>query len=263
MLQCHNKPSWSELLTRNTGNMELQCSRMMWIVFVVVITAVLTEVNSTARFISKNELKNKTTRTMNAGNVNDNTMQKEKGKFKVPSSAEGTKTSVDHESLNNTKKTTTKTQAGTNMFSTTDNEQKNLSYSTVNIMYPTNSSLATNNLTALSHDRDNSEHIWTIVGLTVFLLVAAVVGGLLFLCYKRLLCFKRKARSDSEMPFMSTKKNEHVDEDNVMKVEVEKIKITDTTEDVMDISAANTNSPVFVDECTSKFNNIQPTDARK
>ena len=254
--------------------MELHSSRMMWIVFMVAITAVLTEVNSTARrpkhvFISKNEWKNKTTRTMNAGNVNDNTMQKEKGKFKVPSSPKGTKTSVDHESLNNTKKTTTKTQAGKNMFSTTDNEQKNLSYSTVNIMYPTNSSLATNNLTALSHDRDNSEHIGIIVGPTVslFIVVVAVVAGLL--CYyKRLLCFKRKAKCDSETssnPMLSKNintPNEHVDEDNVLKVEVEKIKTpdTDTTEDEVDIAVANTNSPVFVDEYTSKFNNIQPTD---
>ena len=257
--------------------MELQCSCMMWIVFVVVITAVLTEVNTTARrpkhvFISKNEWKNKTTRTMNAGNVNNNTMPKEKGKFIVPSSPKGTKTSIDHESINNTKKTTTKSQAGTNMFSTTDNEQKNLSYSTVNIMYPTNSSLATNNLTAFSHDRDNSEHIGINVGLAVslFIVVVAVVAGLL--CYyKRLLCFKRKAKYDLERSYIPilikniNTPNEHVDEDNVSKVEVEKINTpdTDTTEDEVDISVANTNSPVFVYEYTSKYSNIQPTDARE
>jgi hypothetical protein len=76
----------------------------------VAITAVLTEVNSTARR-PKNVWKINPTRTMKSGNVNDNTMPKEKGIFKVPSPPKGTKTS-------------TKTQAGTNMFSTTDNEQK-------------------------------------------------------------------------------------------------------------------------------------------
>ena len=59
--------------------------------------------------------------------------------------------------------------------------------------------------------------------------------------------------------------NEHVDEDNVLKVEVEKMYTsdTDTTEDEVDISVANTNSPVFVYEYTSKYNNVQPTDARE
>ena len=69
--------------------MELQCPRTMLIVFVVTITAVLAEFNNTtditltARrpkhvFKSKSEWKTKTTRTMNAGNVN--TMQKPNSK---------------------------------------------------------------------------------------------------------------------------------------------------------------------------------------
>ena len=218
--------------------MELQCFRMMWIVFVVVITAVLTE--------------NVWKKNPNAGNVNDNTMPKEKGIFKFPSSPKGTKTS-------------TKTQAGTNMVPTTDNEQNKKNYSTVNMIYPTN------NLTAFSHDRDNSEQIRIIVGLAVSLFIAVVAGLLFLYCYKRLPCFKGKPKGDLEMssiPMLITNintPNEHVDEDNVLKDEVEKINMpdTDTTEDEVDISVANTNSLVFVDEYTSKFNNIQPTDARE
>ena len=130
-------------------------------------------------------------------------------------------------------------------------------------MYPTNSSLATNNLTAFSHDRYNSEHIGIIVGLTVSLFIVVVVGGLL--CY-----YKRKAKCDLERSYIPmlikniNTPNEHVDEDNVLKVEVEKINTpdTDTTEDEVDISAANTNSPVH-NEYTSKYSNIQPTDARE
>lgn len=61
--------------------------------------------------------------------------------------------------------------------------------------------------------------------------------------------------------------NEPVDKDNVLKVEVEKINTpdTDTTEDEVDIhvSSASTNSPVYFYEYTSKYSNIQPTDARE
>jgi hypothetical protein len=101
-----------------------------------------------------------------------------------------------------------------------------------------------------------------------------IVGSVLaivFLCYnKRLLCFKKKAQCDLERSSIAmlseniNTPNETVDKDNVLKVEVEKINTSDTdTEDEVDISAANTNSPVCVYECTSKYNNIQPTDARE
>ena len=190
--------------------MVLQCSHTMLIIFVVTIAAVLIEFNSTTNitvrqskhvFKSKNEWNPKTKRTMNAGNVN--TMQKEQGKYIVPLSPKGTKTSIDHESGNNTKKTTagTKSQAGTtdNYIKDTKNEQENFSYSAVTMMYstdPTNSSLATNNLTAV----------------TVSLLVTAVVVGLLFLCYcKKFLCFKRKAKLNEKIK----KADEPVGEDTI------------------------------------------------
>ena len=298
--------------------MVLQCSHTMLIIFVVTIAAVLIEFNSTTNitarqskhvFKSKNEWNPKTKRTMNAGNVN--TMQKEQGKYIVPLSPKGTKTSIDHESGNNTergkyivplspkgtktsidhesgnntergkyivplspkrtktsidhesgnntKKTTagTKSQAGTtdNYIKDTKNEQENFSYSAVTMMYstnPTNSSLATNNLTALSHDQDNSEHIGTAV--TVSLLVTAVVVGLLFLCYcKKFLCFKRKAKLNEKIK----KADEPVGEDTVLNVEVENINMPDTTEDEVDLSSAKTNSPVY--EYTNKYNNMHPT----
>ena len=173
--------------------MELQFSRTMLIVFVVTITAVLIEFNSTtdARrlkhvFISKNERKK---RTMNARYVN--TMQKSNSEERVKW--------IYPESGINTKKTMagTKSQAGTttdNSIKDTKNEQENLSYST-------NSYLATNDSTAFSHHQDNSEHIGTIVGLTVpLLVVATVVVGLVFLCYyKKFLCFKRNEKCDLAM----------------------------------------------------------------
>lgn len=216
----------------------------MLAVFVVTITAVLTEFNSgkhtTTRqpkhvFKPRNGRRTNPTRNMNAGNVN--TTQKpnlaERGIWIVPLPPKG----IDSESGINTKKTTaaTKSLTGTNMgkyeFSTTDNsmkdtktEQENLSYSAVTMIYsadPTNSSLATNNLTALTHDRANSENIGTMVGLAVsalVLVVAVVVGLLCWLCYnKRVLCFKRKAER----------------------------------------------SPVPVYKYTIKYNNIQPTDGRE
>ena len=183
--------------------MELQFSRTMLIVFVVTITAVLIEFNSTTDArrlkhvcISKNERKK---RTMNAGYVN--TMQK-------PNSEERVKW-IYPESGINTKKTMAGTisQAGTttdNSIKDTNNEQETLSYSTVPTMhnaYSTNSYLATNDSIALSHHQDNSEHIGIIVGLTVslfFLLV--VVVGLVFLCYyNKFLCFKRNEKRDLGM----------------------------------------------------------------
>ena len=247
--------------------LRLLCTHMMWMVFVVVITAGLTEVNSTARFISKNEWKTKTTTTMNAGNVNNNTMQKEKGKYIVPSSprnvntmqtpnsAEGakwkfpsrrgvTKTTIFQKHLEKEKISTTDIS-----IKDTKDEQENLN-STV--------TLTKNNSTGFFH------HIGTIVGVVV-----AIVGSVIvFLCSKnKLLCFKKKAQcvlgsSSIALSENINTPNEPVDKDNVLKVEVEKITDTDT-EDEVDISAANTNSPVCVYECTSKYNNIQPMDARE
>ena len=222
--------------------MELQYFFTMLAVFVVTITAVLTEFNSgkhtTTRqpkhvFKPRNGWRTNPTRNMNAGNVNTTKKPNlaERGKWIVPLPPKG----IDSESGINTKKTTTATKSltGTNRgkdeFSRTDNsmkdtktEQENLSYSAVTMIYsadPTNSSLATNNLTALTHDPDNSEHIGIMVGLAVSALVVAVVVGLLcWLCYnKRVLCFKRKTER----------------------------------------------SPVSVYKYTIKYNNIQPTDGRE
>ena len=252
--------------------MELQfsCTSML-IVFVV-----LTEFNSTTDITAwrpkhvkpRNEWK-----TKNAGNVN--TMQTpnsaEGAEWKLPSRRGVTKT-IYQKHLEKEKISTTDIS-----IKDTKDEQENLNYSAVTLMdsaYSTNSYLTKNNSTGFFHHRDNSEHIWTIVVLTVG--VATVVGSVLlaivFLCYyKRLLCFKRKAKCDLERSYISMSiknintPNEHVDEDNVLKVEVEKMYTsdTDTTEDEVDISVANTNSPVFVYEYTSKYNNVQPTDARE
>ena len=184
--------------------MELQCPRTMLIVFVVTITAVLTEFNNTTDitltvrrpkhvFKSKSEWKTKTTRTMNAGNVN--TMQKpnsaEGVEWKFPSTPGVIKTTIFQKHLEKEKISTTDIS-----IKDTKNEQENISYSAVTLMhsaYSTNSNLATNNSTAFSHHRDNSEHIGTIVGLTVVVVVTVV--GSVFLCYyKRLLCFKRNEK---------------------------------------------------------------------
>jgi len=258
--------------------MELQFSRTMLIVFVVTITAVLIEFNSTADITARrpkhvpkprNEWKTKTTRTMNAGYVN--TMQK-------PNSEEGVKW-IYPESGINTKKTTagTKSQAGTNMgkdeFSTTDNsikdtknKQENSTVPTMHSAYSTNSYLATNDLTAFSHHQDNSEHVGTIVGLTVSLIVVVTVVGLVFLCYyKKFLCFKSNEKCDLERSYIPMliktikTSDEPVDGNVVLNVDVENINMPDTTEDEVDISSAKTNSPVCVYEYTSKYNNIQPT----
>ena len=174
----------------------------------------------------------------------------ERGKYIVPLSPIGTKTSIDHESGNNTEKTTagTKSQAGTtdNYIKDTKNEQENFSYSAV--ADPPNSSLATTNSTPFSHDRDNSEHIWTIVIPVVSLLVIAVVVGLLFLRCKRkakYIPMVKKTIKTSDEP-----------------VDVENINTPYTTEDEVDISSENTNSPVCV-YIASKYSNIQPTDARE
>ena len=100
--------------------MELPCSRTLLIVFVVTITAVLTEFNNTTDitltvrrpkhvFKSKSEWKTKTTRTMNAGNVN--TMQKtnsaEGAKWKFPSTPGVTKTTIFQKHLEKEKISTT------------------------------------------------------------------------------------------------------------------------------------------------------------
>ena len=136
--------------------MELQCSRTMLIIFVVTITAVLTEFNSNTD---------------------------------ITLTARVTKTTIFQNHLEKEKISTTDTS-----IKDTKNEQENLSYSAVTLMhsaYSTNSYLAKNNSTAFFHHRDNSEHIGTIVGLTVVVVVTVV--GSVFLCYyKRLLCLFSK-----------------------------------------------------------------------
>ena len=181
--------------------MELQfsCTSML-IVFVV-----LTEFNSTTDITARrpkhvkprNEWKTKTTRTMNAGNVN--TMQTpnsaEGAKWKFPSRRGVTKTTIFQKHLEKEKISTTDIS-----IKDTKDEQENLNYSAVTLMdsaYSTNSYLTTNNSTGFFHHRDNSEHIWIIVGLTV--VVVGSVLAIVFLCYnKKLLCFKRKAKCDLE-----------------------------------------------------------------
>ena len=250
--------------------MELQfsCTSML-IVFVV-----LTEFNSTTDIIAwrpkhvkpRNEWK-----TKNAGNVN--TMQTpnsaEGAEWKLPSRRGVTKT-IYQKHLEKEKISTTDIS-----IKDTKDEQENLNYSAVTQMdsaYSTNSYLTKNNSTGFFHHRDNSEHIWTIVGVATVVVGSVLLVAIVFLrYYKRLLCFKRKAKCDLERSYISMSiknintPNEHVDEDNVLKVEVEKMYTsdTDTTEDEVDISVANTNSPVFVYEYTSKYNNVQPTDARE
>jgi hypothetical protein len=132
----------------------------------------------------------------------------------------------------------TKSQAGTttdNSIKDTNNEQETLSYS----------------------------FIGTIIGITVSLLVIAVVVGLLFrLCYcKRFLCFKKKAKYDVERLYIAMVKKTTKTSD--LDVDVEDKNTSDTTEDEVDISSENTKSPVCVYEYTSKYSNIQPTDARE
>ena len=255
--------------------MELHSSRMMWMGFVVVITAGLTEVNSTARFISKNEWKTKTTKTMNAGNVNNNTMQKEKGKYIVPSSPRNVNTMQTPNSAEGakwklpsrrgvTKRTIFQKHLEKEKISPTDisikdtkDEQENLNSAVT---------LTKNNSTGFFH------HIGTIVGVVVAIVGSVIV--IVFLCNKNeLLCFKKKAKcvlGSSSIALLSENintPNEPVDKDNVLKVEIEKINTpdTDTNEDEVDIhvSSASTNSPVCVYEYTSKYSNIQPTDARE
>jgi hypothetical protein len=237
----------------------------------LIVFVVLTEFNSTTDITAwrpkhvkpRNEWK-----TKNAGNVN--TMQTpnsaEGAEWKLPLRRGVTKTTISQKHLEKEKISTTDIS-----IKDTKDEQENLNYSAVTPMdsaYSTNSYLSKMISTAFSHHRDNSEHIWTIVVITVVVVVTVI--GSVFLCYnKRLLCFKRKAKCDLERSYISMSiknintPNEHVDEDNVLKVEVEKMYTsdTDTTEDEVDISVANTNSPVFVYEYTSKYNNVQPTDA--
>ena len=254
--------------------MELQFSCTSMLIVFVVLTEFISTTDITARrpkYVKpRNEWKTKTTRTMNAGNVN--TMQTpnsaEGAKWKFPSRPGVTKTTIFQKHFEKEK------------ISTTDisiKDTKNLNYSAVTLMdsaYSTNSYLTTNNSTGFFHQRDNSEHIWTIVGLTVIVTVVGSVLVIVFLCYnKKLLCFKKKAQCDLERSSIAmlseniNTPNEPVDKDNVLKVEIEKINTpdTDTTEDEVDIhvSSASTNSPVCVYEYTSKYSNIQPTDARE
>jgi hypothetical protein len=132
-----------------------------------------------------------------------NTMQTpnsaEGAKWKFPSRRGVTKTTIFQKHLEKEKISTTDIS-----IKDTKDEQENLNYSAVTLMdssYSTNTYLSKKNSTAFSHHRDNSEHIWTIVGLTV-VVVVTVVGSVLaivFLCYNRqLLCFKRKAKCDLE-----------------------------------------------------------------
>jgi hypothetical protein len=240
----------------------------------LIVFVVLTEFNSTTDIIAwrpkhvkpRNEWK-----TKNAGNVN--TMQTpnsaEGAEWKLPSRRGVTKT-IYQKHLEKEKISTTDIS-----IKDTKDEQENLNYSAVTQMdsaYSTNSYLTKNNSTGFFHHRDNSEHIWTIVGVATVVVGSVLLVAIVFLrYYKRLLCFKRKAKCDLERSYISMSiknintPNEHVDEDNVLKVEVEKMYTsdTDTTEDEVDISVANTNSPVFVYEYTSKYNNVQPTDARE
>ena len=234
--------------------MELQFSRTtgMLIVFLVTITAVLTEFYSSTDNTTRppthvlkprNDRKTKTTRTMNtmqnlnseegpgkwiyresgintkktmAGTKSQAGTNMGKDKFSTTDNSIKDKNTMQkgnwiyRESGINTKKTTpgTISQAGTNMgkdeFSTTDNsikdtknEQENLSYSTVPTMH---SAYSTYDSTELSHHQDNSEHIGIIVRLTVSLfLLLVVVVGLVFLCYKKFLCFKRNEKCDLGM----------------------------------------------------------------
>lgn len=253
----------------------MECSRIMLIVFVVTtITAVLTEFNTTTVITarrptlvlkSKNEWKTKPPETVNANS-------EERGKWRTRGV---TTTTIFQRHLETEKIPTTDIP-----IKSTKNEQENLSYSAVTLMYsadPTNSSLARNNSTTFSHDPDNSEHIVTIVGITVSLLVVVTVVGLLFLCYyNRLLCFKRKTKRDldnSSSPMLDEDKiktqDTTVDGDAVSMVEFpmssQKNKSPDRSgdEDTVDIKTEDEKYPVRTKDkpIIKSFNNIQPSDA--
>ena len=225
--------------------MELQCFRIMLIVFVIsTFTAILA-----AFYITTDIPARRPKLVFKSKNVWKTPNSAEGVKWKVPSRRKVANTTIFQKHLKKENISTTDIS-----MINTENEQENLSYSTV----PTMHSASSTNSTAFSHHQDNSEHTGTIVALTVSLLVVVtVVFGSVVLCYcKKLPCFKIQAKCDLDKSssLMLDEKDKTLDSGT-----------TDDDDDVdeVDISPESKKSPVSIYGCTSKFSNIQPTNARE